>query len=755
MIKNTLFSTAQVVTLATGQTYTLKSDEVMLNNQIYKKGDLEIAFYNNTATATPSDVKVGIQKRDGSRNLPADFSEFGEWEIDTVTQTTLALCIENINTALFVIGSSPVASPSVTPFDFGAIENDASTTSNLQAFFDYVRDNNVVGDFRGTWDINATIIIDGTDKTFICGTIETENNVAVQPAVSIETTECIYTGLFSVTGSTAAAYSGKNNRIGLDFTNSGSRNSFDNVEVTGFTGYGLNIFGVGGSTIMENFNKIKITACGSTGSAYTTGSASAIVSAVVNSGSANSVGQTSKMTVDAVDSNWLQFELLEINGKIHTITADPIGLDIIVYPWVDDAFTGTIYGLHGGLMVAGSDSASVVIQQIDAIRCGSGARIGGLYGTKIHMLQTQACGIGLSIGRDEASNNLGSEVTLYNEGSNTFDFCQVSRVNTNTQIHLITGITESKWFVLEAQPATFDASNKRLPIIAFDEAHVHTKKYTEIGKNQLNDASTTIISNNIDRNQAVIFSNDPIFELKWDDAYNDLWGKDLIRCVVFGTGTNGEPTGTITFNLDSADQTAGIRINDGGTPETTLAFSGITNPLNIAIFFDYVSQEWNIAYKGEGVTSVPDLTITNATGGILTANRDDGTVNDLDEIGGVEFRSDDISFAEGDEVLSRFIAVADGAMGTGSNSKVDLIYFARALETQAYTEQVRMTSAGHLLAKKLGITAGFTVAGLPTGAQGDMTFVTDALTPAYLATVGGGGAVITPVFYNGTNWICH
>ncbi len=49
----------------------------------------------------------------------------------------------------------------------------------------------------------------------------------------------------------------------------------------------------------------------------------------------------------------------------------------------------------------------------------------------------------------------------------------------------------------------------------------------------------------------------------------------------------------------------------------------------------------------------------------------------------------------------------------------------------------------------------YTVATLPSGTQGDTAFVTDALAPTYLTTVVGGGAVVTPVFYNGTNWVAH
>ena len=52
-------------------------------------------------------------------------------------------------------------------------------------------------------------------------------------------------------------------------------------------------------------------------------------------------------------------------------------------------------------------------------------------------------------------------------------------------------------------------------------------------------------------------------------------------------------------------------------------------------------------------------------------------------------------------------------------------------------------------------TKGYTVATLPAGTVGDMTYVTNALTPSYLATVVGGGSQTVPVFYNGTNWIVH
>lgn len=50
---------------------------------------------------------------------------------------------------------------------------------------------------------------------------------------------------------------------------------------------------------------------------------------------------------------------------------------------------------------------------------------------------------------------------------------------------------------------------------------------------------------------------------------------------------------------------------------------------------------------------------------------------------------------------------------------------------------------------------GYTVATLPAGTQGDTAFVTDLLTPTFLTAAVGGGAVVGPVFYNGTAWVSY
>jgi hypothetical protein len=51
-------------------------------------------------------------------------------------------------------------------------------------------------------------------------------------------------------------------------------------------------------------------------------------------------------------------------------------------------------------------------------------------------------------------------------------------------------------------------------------------------------------------------------------------------------------------------------------------------------------------------------------------------------------------------------------------------------------------------------TGGYTFATLPTPSQGMRTFITDgAAIPVFMANAAGGGSTVTPVFYNGSNWI--
>jgi hypothetical protein len=62
--------------------------------------------------------------------------------------------------------------------------------------------------------------------------------------------------------------------------------------------------------------------------------------------------------------------------------------------------------------------------------------------------------------------------------------------------------------------------------------------------------------------------------------------------------------------------------------------------------------------------------------------------------------------------------------------------------------------AGNLSVTGTVKTGGYTFETLPTPTIGMRTYITDgAALPIYMANAAGGGSTVTPVFYNGANWI--
>lgn len=80
-----------------------------------------------------------------------------------------------------------------------------------------------------------------------------------------------------------------------------------------------------------------------------------------------------------------------------------------------------------------------------------------------------------------------------------------------------------------------------------------------------------------------------------------------------------------------------------------------------------------------------------------------------------------------------------GSSGTGTNG----------LNTRLTIDHLSIAAA---LPIKL---SGYTVATLPAGSIGMTAYVTDATAPTYLGALIGGGAVATPVFFNGSAWVSY
>jgi hypothetical protein len=489
-------------------------------------------------------------------------------------------------------------SPIVTPSLFGAIEEDETTTAQLQEFFDYVRDNDVVGDFRGSWTVNDTIIIGGIDKEYVCGEIKADTeassvsnfNTGTIGIVSVEGTRSIYNGHFVIEGQDSASFGSRSILRLITFVDTDRSNRFEFLDLRGCIEYGIYLRPENGNAILTEIEKLRITNCGSVGTGYLTGTYDMTVNAVVNAGSANSTGQTSTLTLDsAPDTNLIkEHEILEINGEAHYVNSVS-GSDVEVYPWVDDTFTGDIYWLGGGVLVAGGNTAGTKIESIDAIRAGL-IRFGGLYGTKAPYIQMQFCA-GVGIGFDVASNNLGSEVGLYCE-NNTFDFVQITRVDTNTVIHNV-ATNFDKWFVIDAMSnasTRVKSQSNAIRAVVYSDSILHQKRDSEKPLQRSANSSSTKLGNSPIQNHTSYKRNTGSVNLKWDEKVNRLFGYDTCYINMYGTGSNGEPTGTTTFKIHSDNSGDGHTVMGGATYDV----SGYTEPSRFVCYFDYANLNWII-----------------------------------------------------------------------------------------------------------------------------------------------------------------
>jgi len=137
-----------------------------------------------------------------------------------------------------------------------------------------------------------------------------------------------------------------------------------------------------------------------------------------------------------------------------------------------------------------------------------------------------------------------------------------------------------------------------------------------------------------------------------------------------------------------------------------------------------------------GIGNITPTALLHIKAGTATANTaplklTSGTLNTTAEVGAVEFLTD----------------AYYGTITTGAARKTFAF-----LESPTFTGTVTAPTIVSTVVVRL---KGYTVATLPAGTQGDTAFVTDATTPTYLGALTGGGAVVTPVFYDGAVWVSY
>lgn len=179
-------------------------------------------------------------------------------------------------------------------------------------------------------------------------------------------------------------------------------------------------------------------------------------------------------------------------------------------------------------------------------------------------------------------------------------------------------------------------------------------------------------------------------------------------------------------------------VNEGGV------YAGFQSGFNLATASNYNTL---IGYQaGYDITTGTNNLILGAhtsTGVSITTGSNNillgfGVRNGLTVTSSNQLNIGNLIFATG---LATGATLSTGSVGIGTSTPATTL------------EVVGITTTDGVISSSPVRLPGYTVATLPAGTQGDTAFVTDALAPAFLVAVVGGGAVVTPVFYDGTNWV--
>ena len=248
-----------------------------------------------------------------------------------------------------------------------------------------------------------------------------------------------------------------------------------------------------------------------------------------------------------------------------------------------------------------------------------------------------------------------------------------------------------------------------------------------------------------------------------------------------GLSTNALATVATQNNLSDLASAATARTNlglvAGGAGDVWVEKAGdtMTGPLNIrrdalALTLSSVASTLEAGSALDNFCFVPFLCVSNTAGhtSLFSGSRVrySGAATVALSANDIIMRFTGTGSFDGSNVLSgtrsemRFTATE--AWSSTANG-TDIRFYTTANATTTLSEAGRFAPSGEFQmggantvidSNRLHRFRAYTVATLPAaGTAGRKAYVTDALAPTYLATLVGGGAVVTEAFDNGTNWV--
>jgi len=403
-------------------------------------------------------------------------------------------------------------------------------------------------------------------------------------------------GTFSAQGSGATnAFADRLNGVGFALENCG------NMKVSG--GFHVDKFWYNGITtpVINNdgaqLGRITATYCGSgqTGTTYLLQSA---YTGVSNNG-LTGAGQRTTFTgiatfPDATIETYATVDnqpiFVRINSEVGYVKSwDRAAGTVDVYPAMDTTLTGagTLDWVFGcGFLTMTSDGNCIVVDKLKAQNCGIGLGVASLYGPRINQANISSCGIGSVIGKTPNGSCIGTSIDGLYEENNDLHRAYLLNTTTSSYCYINSSFELDLTKVLAINGAR-DLTNNRL---TGQLGGTTSGPLTMLAKNgriltyhgpsvtKTISATDTFRDHREAPKTRTIFRDSQTVTIEvQDEGYNRLFGFNGATWRYIGTGTNGAPTGTITFNPPS-----GGTVN-GGAVDAGASFSGFSGPAEFTI----------------------------------------------------------------------------------------------------------------------------------------------------------------------------
>jgi hypothetical protein len=185
----------------------------------------------------------------------------------------------------------------------------------------------------------------------------------------------------------------------------------------------------------------------------------------------------------------------------------------------------------------------------------------------------------------------------------------------------------------------------------------------------------------------------------------------------------------------------------GGATRMTVAADGVVNVSGAVTAAGNVTL--GTASAGSTLSFVP-RSAQNITQVILSTAADEMIIGETGAGKRVIFGGG----AQNNFMRSSGMSTTGLVVGSTSAAVSGVAYIAGTLGVGIAAPTTALDVVGSIKASGTVQTGGYTFANLPTPTTGMRAYITDgAALPLYMANAAGGGSTVTPVFYNGTNWI--